>query len=783
MTLPDISSRYEFVIFPWNDNFATGISIIDEQHKVLVAILNKLASYFVHEASSTANLDALVQELADYADFHFRTEEEIWHQHFTGHPLLQAHQQAHRDFFKKISDIQQNERNLEGFADELFGYLTRWLAFHILDSDKRMALATIKTKAGIELEQALALADQDMTGTLALLIRAVLDMYGDLSASTIELMKQKMARQRLETELHETAEQLAAEKLRASEDRYRVLVNAIPDAIFVAHMPTARIIDVNIAAETLTGYSVLQLLSMQVFDLHPPETLDFHRENVAELLNSDSPKKRFENILLTASGQRIDVEISVHGPLNMQGDLCLVGVFRDITERKKHRDQLEHVAFFDELTGLLNRNGIKRYLDDLLAVSDRKFLVVHADIDDFSAINALYGLEFGDRLLQAFALQLNNVVTVDLKTARLGGDEFLFVFEQANDIPLAGEFMQSFLKSLQQPVFVGDISIQPSVSAGVKLRASNEQTSSEVLLRQTAHALYLAKVSGRAQFHILDQAQENEERSKHLLLNQVKQGLTNHEFVLLYQPKVNMLTGAVSGVEALIRWQHPSKGLLQPGQFMPITVGHPLSVDIDNWVISEATHQLTQWQQTLPNLRISINLCAMSLQDPGFASRILGITRSGQTDLCHRLSIEVLESSAMGDIDTAISNLKHCRQAGISVAIDDFGTGFSSLSYLKKLPVDCLKIDQGFVRDMVNSKDDVAIIQGFINISKAFELDTIAEGVETIEQGQLLISMGCHNAQGYAISTPMPATAVESWLAGWKVPDEWRQAGNSTDNV
>jgi hemerythrin-like metal-binding protein/diguanylate cyclase (GGDEF)-like protein/PAS domain S-box-containing protein len=778
MTLPNTSSRYEFVIFPWNDNFATGIAIIDEQHKVLVAILNKLANHFVHEASSTANLDALVQELADYADFHFRTEEEIWHQHFTGHPLLHAHEQAHRDFFKKISDIQQSERNLEGFADELFGYLTRWLAFHILDSDKRMALATIKTNAGIELEQALALADQDMTGTLALLIRAVLDMYGDLSASTIELMKQKMARQRLETELHETAEQLAAEKLRASEDRYRVLVNAIPDAVVVAHMPTARIIDVNVAAKTLTGYSEQQLLSMQVFDLHPPDTWDFHRENVAELMSSDSPKERFENILLTASGQCIDVEISVHGPLNMQGDLCLVGVFRDITERKKHRAQLEHVAFFDELTGLLNRNGIKRHLDEVLAVSDRNLLVVHADIDDFSSINALYGSEFGDSLLQAFSLQLNNLVAVDTITARLGGDEFLFVFEQANNIISASEFMQRFLKSLQQPVFVGDVSIQPSVSAGVKLRTSNEQTSSEVLLRQTAHALYLAKVSGRAQFHILDQAQEDEERSRHLLLKELAQGLANHEFVLFYQPKVNMLTGAVSGVEALIRWQHPSKGLLQPGQFMPITVGHPLSVDIDNWVISQATHQLMQWQQTLPDLKISVNLCAMSLQDHGFSARILGMTHNGQTDLCHRLSIEVLESSTMGDIDTAISNLMQCRQAGISVAIDDFGTGFSSLSYLKKLPVDCLKIDQGFVRDMVNSKDDVAIIQGFINISKAFELDTIAEGVETIQQGQLLLSMGCHYAQGYAISKPMPANAVGTWLAEWKTPDVWRRAAS-----
>lgn len=773
MTASNTFSRNEFVIFPWNDNFATGIDIIDDQHKVLVAILNKLANHFVHESSGAESLDALVQELADYADFHFRTEEDVWHRHFNGHPLLEAHEQAHRDFFDKVSTIQRSQDNLEDFADELFGFLTRWLAFHILDSDKRMALATIKTDGGVELEKALLLADQELTGSLAVLIRAVLDMYGELSASTIELMKQKMARQRLETALHETAKKLASEKLLASEDRYRVLVNAMPDAVIVAQMPTARIIDANVAAETLTGYTTQQLQSMQVFDLHPTETLDFHRAKVTELIKIDSPQEHFETVVLTATGEYIDVEISVHGPLNLQGEMCLVGVFRDITERKKYRSQLEYVAFFDELTGLLNRNGIKRHLDELQMLPDKALLFIHADFDDFTAINMRYGAEFGDKLLKEFAQQISRRMPTGTTMARLGGDEFLFVVEQHSGLGSDSNSMLDMHAALQISLRIDGIDITPSVSAGAKFRSGNERSSSEVLLRQAAHALYLAKISGKSQFHVLDQAQEDEERSRHLLLKEVAQGLEKNEFVLFYQPKVKMLSGAVSGVEALVRWQHPSKGLMQPGQFMPITVGHPLSVDIDNWVISQAIHQLTQWQQTLPNLKISVNLCAMSLQDPGFSARILGMARGGQTDLCRQLAIEVLESSAMGDIDTAISNLNQCRQAGISVAIDDFGTGFSSLSYLKKLPVDCLKIDQGFVRDMVNSKDDVAIIQGFINISKAFELDTIAEGVETIEQGVLLLSMGCHYAQGYAIARPMPATAVKQWLADWKVPVEW----------
>jgi PAS domain S-box-containing protein/diguanylate cyclase (GGDEF)-like protein len=690
--------------------------------------------------------------------------------------LLEQHEQAHRNFFLKITDIQQNKDKLEDFADELFGFLTRWLAFHILDSDKRMAMATIKTDAGMDLKSALVLADEEITGSLSLLIRAVLDMYGELSASTIELMKLKIARQRLETSLHQTSEQLAAEKLLASEDRYHVLVNAIPDAVVVAHMPTARIIDVNIAAEKLTGRSAEQLQSMQILELHPPETWEFHRANVAALMNTKSPNERFETILVTAGGQHVDVEISVHGPLIMHDEPCLVGVYRDITERKKYRSQLEYVAFFDELTGLLNRNGVKRHPDGLQLSPRQDLLFIHADFDDFSSINARDGSE-------EFSQQVRLSIPVGTTMARLGGDEFLFVIEQPAGIGLHVNFIKEFHATLQRSLRIDDIDIYPSVSAGAKLRTGHENSSAEGLLRQAAHALYLAKISGRSQFHILDQAQEDEERNKHVLLHQISQALTNNEFELFYQHKVNMLTGTVPGVEALIRWRHPEKGLLPPGQFMPITVGSQLSVQIDNWVMMQATHQLRCWQQTLPHIKISVNLCALSIQDPAFPARILSMTRDDKTDLSQQFAIEVLETSAMGDIDTAISNLNQCREAGISVAIDDFGTGYSSLSYLKKLPVDCLKIDQGFVRDMVNSADDVSIIQAFINISQAFELDTIAEGVETVEQGQLLISMGCHYAQGYAISKPMPANAVEPWLSEWKAPNEWRQAGKSTENV
>ncbi|MDP3517577.1 MAG: EAL domain-containing protein [Pseudohongiella sp.] len=757
-------ANQDFVIFPWNENFATGIALIDEQHKTLVAILNKLANHFVSESSTPDNLKSVIQELSDYADFHFKAEEEIWHKHFSGTSFLAVHEHAHHEFFEKIKSIQTTSGCVEDFADELFGYLTRWLAFHILDNDKRMALASLSMDQGTDMDGAFAAANQEMTGALANLIRAVLDMYGELSASTIELMKQKIARQRLEQALRDTAEQLAAQQLAASEERYHILINAIPDAIVLAEVPSGNIVDANRAAEVLTGHSLAHLCTMKVLDLHPPVTREFHLQKLTELGASNSPWDRFETIVNTASGQMIDVEISIHGPLIMMGQTCAVGVFRDITERKKYSLQLEHVAFFDDLTGLLNRNGIKRLLDLQLKKSFENMLIVHLDIDDFSSINIDYGAEFGDKLLRAFANEANNKLPAGAYMGRLGGDEFLLFIEKAPAFNTLDQFLAESLSVMQGPLSVDNIEIRFSLSAGVKYRSNDEGSSSEALLRQAAHALYLAKIRGKSQFHILDQSQENAERKRHTLLKEIERGLAHNEFELFYQAKINMLSGEVVGAEALIRWQHPGNGLLTPGAFMPATENHAISLLIDNWVILKAAEQLHTWRKQWPALKISVNISALSLQDPGFPKRLMAILQRSANAGAEGFEIEVLESSALGDINTAISNLEQIRRSGIKVAIDDFGTGYSSLSYLKRLPIDYLKIDQSFVRDMIDSKDDIAIIQSFINISKVFELDTIAEGVETTEQRNMLLDMGCQYAQGYLISRPLPVAAFEHWM-------------------
>ncbi|MEZ5526900.1 MAG: EAL domain-containing protein [Gammaproteobacteria bacterium] len=310
----------------------------------------------------------------------------------------------------------------------------------------------------------------------------------------------------------------------------------------------------------------------------------------------------------------------------------------------------------------------------------------------------------------------------------------------------------------------------------MKYHEHKYHSNSEEQLRQVAHALYLAKVHGTSQYHILDQAQEDAERSHHLLLAQIEWGLQKQEFELYFQPKVNMLSGAVIGAEALIRWQHPEKGLIGPGEFIPVTENHPIAMHIDQWVMQEAIHHLSLWQERFPHLELSINISAMSIQNPEFSRQLRALLKKHQEVSAQCLQIEMLENSAMQDMCVAIATLKACRELGVSIAIDDFGTGYSSLSYLRRMPIDWLKLDKSFVANMEKDAGDTAIIRGIIGMGESFGISIIAEGVETLEQGAQLIRMGCLHGQGYAISRPLTAQAFEQWLQNWQQPPLWRDA-------
>ncbi len=249
--------------------------------------------------------------------------------------------------------------------------------------------------------------------------------------------------------------------------------------------------------------------------------------------------------------------------------------------------------------------------------------------------------------------------------------------------------------------------------------------------------------------------------------------MQNKEFVLYYQPKVNMRTGAVIGAEALIRWQHPERGLLAPGLFLPAIEDQPISVNLGEWVIATALQQLSVWQAAGLHIPVSVNIGARQLQDAGFVETLTTLLAAQPDVAPHCLELEVLETSAMEDIAHVSQVMRACQALGVQFALDDFGTGYSSLTYLKRLPAECIKIDQSFVRDMLTDTDDMAIVQGVIGLAKAFQRQVIAEGVETVAHGALLLPLGCELAQGYGIARPMPASDLPAWVAQWRPDAAW----------
>jgi EAL domain-containing protein (putative c-di-GMP-specific phosphodiesterase class I) len=282
-------------------------------------------------------------------------------------------------------------------------------------------------------------------------------------------------------------------------------------------------------------------------------------------------------------------------------------------------------------------------------------------------------------------------------------------------------------------------------------------------------------LSGKNRYHVFDAEQDSSLRDHHESLERIRRALREREFVLHYQPKVNMRSGAVIGAEALIRWQHPQYGLLAPARFLPVIEDHPLAIDVGEWVIDTALGQIALWRAQGLKLPVSVNVGARQLQQADFVAR-LRVLLAAHPDVDPRdLQLEVLETSALEDLVVAARVIDRCRELGVTCALDDFGTGYSSLSYLKRLPVTLLKIDRSFVRDMLEDPDDLAILEGVIGLARAFRRGVIVEGVETVRQGELLLSLDCELAQGFGIARPMAAADLPGWAAAWRPAASWAE--------
>ena len=403
----------------------------------------------------------------------------------------------------------------------------------------------------------------------------------------------------------------------------------------------------------------------------------------------------------------------------------------------------------------------------------RSLAVAFMDLDGFKAINDQHGHNVGDELLIKVAQRMKEALREGDTLARIGGDEFIAVMVDLENIEDSQPVLKRLLKAAAAPVTLGDYIMQVSASIGVTFYPQ-DSADADLLMRHADQAMYIAKQAGKNRYHLFDTDQDKALKSQEQSIGDIRSALNRHEFVLHYQPKVNMRTGEVIGVEALIRWQHPVRGLVLPSDFLNVTEGHAVNLELGEWVIDSALTQLRQWQSMGVDLPISVNISAYQLQQSNFTTRLAAFLDAYDDVNPHLLELEILESSLLSNISRVSATMNACHRLGISFVLDDFGTGYSSLTYLRRLPVNLIKIDQSFVRDMLEDADDLAIVEGVVGLAKAFRRGVIAEGVETIAHGEALLELGCELAQGYGIAKPMSAGDIPNWLSNWKADDSWQ---------
>jgi diguanylate cyclase (GGDEF)-like protein len=432
-------------------------------------------------------------------------------------------------------------------------------------------------------------------------------------------------------------------------------------------------------------------------------------------------------------------------------------------QRASLEKKLHNMAHYDSLTGLASRPILIDQLQQAIT-SQQKLAVAYLDLDNFKPINDKYGHETGDFVLKTIAQRLQNTLRKEDTLARIGGDEFILLLRgAAHTIQEYEILLQDVLIEVNDPIKLAEFScsVQISVSIGVALPSDDGLTCDDIL-RRADQTMYQAKRSGTNRILFFDPEEESLRHARHDLLLAAEKGIARKEFILHYQPKVNLMDHQLIGVEALIRWNHPTLGLLYPGHFSE-ALEHPhIGILIGEWVLAEALKQHKIW--TRNHLSMSVNISPAHLLSEGFVENLRELLISTNNIKPKTLELEILESTTIGNVDQAVDVLNGCRNLGVSIALDDFGTGYASLSYLKKLPLDTLKIDQSFVKKLLSDHEDKSIVTCIVALSKAFGFNLIAEGIESQELEKVLIDMGCHHGQGYYIAKPMSADNMNLWI-------------------
>lgn len=860
-----------FEIFPWNENFDTGIELIDEQHKQLVLILNRLAANLAN-LSTPVILNEIFDELAAYADYHFKTEERIWFDNFKNDEWFTKHEQTHGSFINKVIEIKNNQGNkpLDDVIYDIVAFLSKWLAYHILDTDKRMALAVISLKSGSTLEEAKAISNNGMRGSMETVITTVLTMYSAISTRTLDLMREKNLRRQAEKALQISEERW---KFILDGDKENIwdfnledgskyvlkdeisIIDIIQDNIkdkdsttrihpediesvkndFLDHLKgntkfytnkhrvikdngscfwvlsRGKVVSRNENGKPLrivgthSDITERELASiiyrnssqgMMITDISNniisinnafTEITGYNETDVLgknpSILSSGKHGKQFYNDMwksINTSGEWSSEIYNKHKDGHIYCELLsinlvknklgatdyYVSLFNDITEHKKAQETIHKQANFDSLTHLQNRAMFQIKLEKQRLRSNRNklpFALLFIDLDHFKNVNDSLGHEIGDSLLVEASTRIMHSVRETDVVARFGGDEFTIILPDIKDTDCIDRVAQDIILELSKPFDLGLNKVYVSASIGIALYPDDADTLSG-LLRNADQAMYKAKQTGRSRFNYFTSSMQTLAQERQTLISDLHNALELKEFELYYQPIFDLKTKKIIKAEALIRWNHPTKGLVNPDDFIPLSEKCGVIAALGDWVFKEAASQTKEWLDKYNlDLQISINKSPIQFK---FESKAESWTKY-INDIglsSENIVIEITENVLMDNENDILDKLLKLQDAGFQIAIDDFGTGYSSISYLKKFDIDYIKIDRSFVSNLTPDSQDMILCEAMIGMAHKLGIKVIAEGIETQSQNELLNFMDCDYGQGYLFSKPIPANKFETLL-------------------
>lgn len=544
------------------------------------------------------------------------------------------------------------------------------------------------------------------------------------------------------------------EALQESENRMRRRINLLVEIIFELNND-GEIVFSNTAWQKVLGYNAVNKTKLANY-IHPDDLGIF--QNAMSSIGID--QKNTSNILIQFN--HADGHVLVMNASFVLMESGVIGALHDVTKQIEIQNELIALAHYDPLTKLPNRILLGDRINQAIINAKRhnqQMAVIFVDLDDFKAINDTHGHQVGDSVLKEFATLIQGALRETDSIARFGGDEFILLLTELESTVHCETAVQRIFEIFQKTITISDIQIKLEGSIGITIYP-NDNVDADQLIRHADQAMYLAKQAGKNQVKYFDTYSNSTIISKNIFINEIKNALSNHQFVFHYQPKIDLKSCQIFGVEALIRWQHPERGFISPDLFLPLIEDHPLSAEIGKLAIENAFAQIAQWNDLGLCIQMNININGHQLFDTNFYEFVTKTLNNFPRIKPSQIQFEILETSAIKDLERTSKAMKRFNKLGISFALDDFGTGFSSLSYLRSLPIDTLKIDKSFVLNMHSNHEDLSIVKSVIALGEAFNCKVLAEGVETEEILQTLQSLGCHAVQGYYYSAALPSTEL-----------------------